>query len=86
VLKEIKVSLFVLLSSLLLCGSAFGGAFKATKRTDSDCYKIGPELQVVGSKIYYGWSEGDGVSNMQIWTAVEILPFPTGIMFLLLSD
>jgi hypothetical protein len=73
VLKEIKVSLFVLLSSLLLCGSAFGGAFRATKRTDSDCYKIGPELQVVGS-------------NMQIWTAVEILPFPTGIMFLLLSD
>jgi hypothetical protein len=85
VLKEIKISLFVLLTSLLLCESAFGGAFRATKRTDTDCFKIEPQLQVVDSKIHYVWAEGDGVSNMQVWTAVET-PFNAGIMLLLLAD
>jgi hypothetical protein len=67
-LKELKISLFVLLVFSLLCGHAFGGHFSATKRTDSAYNKIGPQLQLVGSKIYYVWYEGDG-SNEQIWTA-----------------
>ena len=42
--------------------------WKAIKRTTSGYTKWNPQLQVVGSKIYYVWSEDDGV-NIQIWTA-----------------
>ncbi len=45
-----------------------GTGFSATKRTTSAYTKYHPQLQVVGSKIYYVWGESDG-SNPQIWTA-----------------
>jgi len=42
--------------------------FSAAKRTTSSYGKYTPQLQVVGSKIYYAWYEYDG-SKTQIWTA-----------------
>lgn len=43
--------------------------FLVTKRTTSAYSKQGPQLQVVGDKIYYVWYEMDGGSGWQIWTA-----------------
>jgi len=45
-----------------------GTGWSATKRTTSAYDKDQPQLQVVGSNIYYVWQESDG-SNYQIWTA-----------------
>ena len=51
-----------------------GNDFTATQRTTSNYDKIGPQLQVVGNKIYYVWQEHDG-SHYQIWTAeLTIVP------------
>jgi hypothetical protein len=43
----------------------------ATKKTTSAYNKRYPQLQVVGTKIYYVWSENDGSYN-QIWTSIDI--------------
>jgi hypothetical protein len=44
-----------------------GTGWIATKRTTGGYLKWNPQRQVVGSKIYYVWSEGDG-TYLQIWT------------------
>ncbi len=44
-----------------------GAGFNSTQRTDTYLWKSKPQLQVVGSKIYYVWAEWDG-SDYQVWT------------------
>jgi hypothetical protein len=44
-----------------------GTGWSATNRTTSAYDKGNPQLQVVGSKIYYVWAEWDG-SDYQVWT------------------
>ena len=43
-------------------------AWKAEKRTSGQYDKTFPQLQVVGSKIYYVRQQPDGTKNRQIWT------------------
>lgn len=47
-----------------------GTGFKetATKRTSTPFHKVHPQLEIAGDKIYYTWSELDGL-YYQIWTA-----------------
>jgi len=46
-----------------------GTNWTATQRTTSAYDKNEPQLQVVGSKIYYAWQQSDGSGYYQIWTA-----------------
>jgi len=46
-----------------------GTGWSATQRTTSAYHKFTPQLQVVGSKIYYAWYERDASNDSQIWTA-----------------
>jgi hypothetical protein len=45
-----------------------GTDWAATKRTDSAYNKVGLQLQVVGTKIYYVWEQNDREYDHQIWT------------------
>jgi len=45
-----------------------GTGWKAEKRTSGQYDKVFPQLQVVGSKIYYVRQQPDASKNRQIWT------------------
>ena len=50
--------------------NADGTGWIATKRTTSAYSKMYPQLQVVGTKIYYVWREYWGYHDDRLWTAV----------------